>query len=71
MREDGELLDDIQFKGEKSNSIFTDFKGHQGQIVIETGTLVWLNSIYHVDLNTMVLTYIRFLFRNQENTIKI
>lgn len=25
---------------------------HQGDIVRETGGLIWLNSIYHVDLNT-------------------
>ena len=32
-------------------SIFTDAKGHQGQIVIEAGTLVWLASIYGDDLS--------------------
>ncbi len=52
MNEDGSLLDNINFMGPKANSIFTDKKGHQGQIVIETGTLIWLNSIYKVDLST-------------------
>ena len=28
-----------------------DQKGHQGQIVIETGTLIWLASIYGDDLS--------------------
>ena len=46
------LLDEITMFGPKPTSIFTDQKGHQGQIVIETGTLIWLNSIYNVDLNT-------------------
>lgn len=51
MNLDNLLLDDIQMFGPKPTSIFTDAKGHQGQIVIETGTLVWLNSIYREDLN--------------------
>lgn len=38
--------------GPKSTSIFSDEKGHQGQIVIETGTMVWINSIYNVDLSS-------------------
>ncbi|WP_435264049.1 hypothetical protein [Tenacibaculum sp. nBUS_03] len=52
LRQDNLLLDDIQFMGPKANSIFTDEKGHQGQVCIETGTLLWLNSIYGVDLET-------------------
>ena len=47
------LLDDIEMFGPKPTSIFTDQKGHQGQIVIETGTLIWINSIYNVDLSTL------------------
>ena len=49
---DNELLDDISMVGPKSSSIFTDEKGHQGQIVIETGTMIWLNSIYNTDLSS-------------------
>ena len=52
MNLDNELLDDISMVGSKSTSIFTDEKGHQGQIVIETGTMIWLNSIYDVDLSS-------------------
>ena len=52
MNLDNELLDDISMVGPKSSSIFTDQKGHQGQIVIETGTMIWLNSIYNVDLSS-------------------
>ena len=52
MNLDNELLDDISIVGPKSSSIFTDEKGHQGQIVIETGTMIWLNSIYNVDLSS-------------------
>lgn len=51
MNLDNELSDDISMVGPKSSSIFTDEKGHQGQIVIETGTMIWLNSIYNVDLS--------------------
>ena len=52
MKLDNELLDDISMFCPKSSSIFTDEKGHQGQIVIETGTMIWLNSIYNTDLST-------------------
>ncbi len=37
--------------GPKSTSIVSDEKGRQGQIVIETGTMVWINSIFNVDLS--------------------
>jgi len=50
MNLDNELLDYITMVGPKSTSIFTDEKGHQGQIVIETGTMIWLNSIYQINL---------------------
>jgi hypothetical protein len=52
MNIDGLLLDDIDMFGARETSIFTDPKGHQGDIVRVTGGLIWLNSIYHVDLNT-------------------
>ena len=52
MKLDNELLDDIEMFGPKSSSIFTDEKGHQGQIVIEAGTMIWLNSIYKTGLSS-------------------
>ena len=39
MKIDNELLDDISMFGPKSSYVFTEEKGHQGQIVIETGTM--------------------------------
>ena len=51
MQQDDLLSDDIDLFGAKPTSIFTDAKGHQGQIVIETGTLVSLASIYGDDLS--------------------
>ena len=52
MREDGQVLDSIDFSGPKASSLFTDTKGHQGQIIIEAGTLMWTNGIYNMDLNS-------------------
>ena len=54
MQKDNELLDQIDLFGPKSSSIFTDQKGHQGDIVIETGGLIWLNSLYQVNLQSHV-----------------
>jgi len=48
----GLLLDDINFRGAYRDSLFTDEKGHQGKIVVTTGTLIWLSALYGVDLTT-------------------
>lgn len=52
MNLDDLLLDEISMLGPSDTSIFTDQKGHQGEIVKETGGLIWLHSIYHVDLSS-------------------
>lgn len=52
MHKDNLLLDDISLFGSFENGIFTDDKGHQGKIVAYTGTLMWLNSLYQVNLRT-------------------
>ena len=52
MKQDDLLLDNIAMFGPKPTSIFTDDKGHQGQIIIETGTLLWLSGIYNIDIST-------------------
>ena len=50
MYNDNSLLDDIDFFGTQSNAIFRDALGHQGNIALEGGGLVWLNSIYQINL---------------------
>jgi|TARA_B110000908_G_scaffold46736_1_gene56968 hypothetical protein len=52
MNMDNELLDDITRFGPQATSLFVDNKGHQGDIIREAGSLLWLNSIYGVDLST-------------------
>jgi len=52
MNLDNLLLDNINFSGPLETSIFTDQKGHQGEIVRQTGGLIWLNSIYNIDLTS-------------------
>jgi hypothetical protein len=50
MFEAGELEEDIeQLTGSKPTSIFTDKKGHAGQITIDTGTLLWLHAVHGVE----------------------
>ena len=47
MFEAGELEGDIeQLQGPKQTSVFTDAKGHAGQIMIDTGTLIWLHAVH-------------------------
>ena len=48
-----ELLDRKQLKGNKETSIFTDTLGYAGAILTELECLVWLRSIYDVDLPTL------------------
>ena len=50
MYNDNFLLDDIDFFGTQSTAIFRDDLGHQGDIVLEGGGMVWLNSIYQINL---------------------
>ena len=38
--------------GESESAIFIDDRGHAGQILLDLGTLVWLGSIYGVDVST-------------------
>jgi hypothetical protein len=52
MQQDNALLDEITLFGSAQSAIFTDQKGHQGDIVKEAGGLLWLSSLYGVDLNT-------------------
>ena len=52
MNMDNELLDDITRFGPQATSLFVDNKGHQGDIIREAGSLLWLNNIYGVDLST-------------------
>ncbi len=52
LNQDSALLDVISMFGPRETSIFTDQKGHQGEIVREAGGLVWLNSLYNVDLSS-------------------
>ncbi len=51
MHKDGLLLDSISYIGPFESSLFTDEKGHQGEITAYTGALMWLNAIYQVDLS--------------------
>ena len=47
MFEAGELEGDIeQLQGPRQTSVFTDEKGHAGQITIDTGTLIWLHAVH-------------------------
>jgi phosphoribosylformylglycinamidine (FGAM) synthase-like enzyme len=46
------LLDDVLPRGPYEESLFTDEKGHQGKIIVETGSLMWLSGLYGVALSS-------------------
>ena len=52
MHQNDLLLDDISLFGSFERAIFTDAKGHQGEVVVTTGALIWLNALYGVQLRT-------------------
>ena len=45
------LPDVNQLRGPSNSSIYTDPKGHAGQILRDMGGLIWLGSIYGVDVS--------------------
>ena len=50
MFEAGELDGDVeQLQGPKATSLFTDEKGHAGDILVDTGTLIWLHAVHGVN----------------------
>ena len=50
--EAGELGGDVaQLTGSTRNSVFTDPKGHAGNITKDTGTLIWLHAVHGVEPN--------------------
>ena len=50
MFEAGQLDDDLeQLTGPKETSVFIDQMGHAGQIMIDTGTLIWLHAVHGVE----------------------
>ncbi|AQA19274.1 hypothetical protein BST95_14500 [Halioglobus japonicus] len=51
MFEAGELPDVSSLQGPATSAIFTDYKGHAGQILKDLGELIWINAIYGVDLD--------------------
>ena len=50
MFEAGDLDGDIQrLQGPEATSLFTDAKGHAGNMLVDTGTLIWLHAVHGID----------------------
>ena len=49
--ESGSLPEISKMTSKRPPGIFTDRKGHAGQIFLDLGTLIWLGTIYDVDLD--------------------
>ena len=49
--ESGSLPEISEMTSKRPPGIFTDRKGHAGQILLDLGTLIWLGSIYDIDMN--------------------
>ena len=50
MFEAGDLDGDVErLQGPRATSLFTDDKGHAGDILVDTGTLIWLHAVHGID----------------------
>ena len=49
--ESGSLPEISKMTSKRPPGIFTDRKGHAGQILLDLGTLIWLGTIYDIDMN--------------------
>ena len=50
MFEAGDLDGDVeQLQGPRATSLFRDAKGHAGDILVDTGTLIWLHAVHGVE----------------------
>ena len=49
--ESGSLPEISKMTSKRPPGLFTDRKGHAGQILLDLGTLIWLGSIYDIDMN--------------------
>ena len=52
MFEAGNLLDITNLEGPSDTSLFTDYKGHGGQLLKDLVEYIWLDAIYGVNLET-------------------
>ena len=49
--ESGSLPEISEMTSKRPSGLFTDRKGHAGQILLDLGTLIWLGTIYDIDMN--------------------
>ena len=49
--ESGALPEISEMTSKRPPGLFTDRKGHAGQILLDLGTLIWLGTIYDIDMN--------------------
>ena len=49
--ESGSLPEISKMTSKRPPGLFTDRKGHAGQILLDLGTLIWLGTIYDIDIN--------------------
>ena len=49
--ESGSLPEISEMTSKRPPGIFTDRKGHAGQILLDLGTLIWLGTIYDIDMS--------------------
>ena len=53
--EAGNLTDIDNFEGNSESSLFTDYKGHGGQLLKDLVEYIWIDAIYGIDLDTYTL----------------
>ena len=57
--ESGSLPEISEMTSKRPPGIFTDRKGHAGQILLDLGTMIWLGTIYDIDINDFPISELK------------
>ena len=57
--ESGSLPEISKMTSKRPPGLFTDRKGHAGQILLDLGTLIWLGTIYDIDMNDFPISELK------------
>jgi hypothetical protein len=67
--ESGSLPEISKMTSKRPPGLFTDRKGHAGQILLDLGTLIWLGTIYDIDMNDFPVSELKINGKSYETDL--
>ena len=67
--ESGSLPEISKMTSKRPPGIFTDRKGHAGQILLDLGTLIWLGTIYDINMNDFPVSELKINGESYETNL--